>query len=578
MTPGMSLIGMIVAVLMVLALAGAALGVAVVAYNIASSASDTGGKPGPIGLTGATGSTGPEGPPGPGSFDNVTNGLTVRDNVLYWGGTLVEGTTIQQEDHTLKFLFGPYTEIDFGRVTLSPTSQGGALTVSWNGQIAVSGALLLDDGSKREVQTMFEWAQETPLTWYQRLEGENRKRAEHMKRAIVGVQAVLVHGNTALDDLSIAIAQEFGVGLINLDPLGNNAQVVVTDFGITLTTDQTAIEIIPGNGELYFRNLDEDLGATADQVLVRSSSANGQVLWSSFSNFIGADNGLTLTGSTVEWGGTLTQNTQVDQELFTYTQTYDGFTSLVISDSLTLSPSNGQLFVGNLDQDTLIEADEVLLRSHSSDRVFWQERTPVTVYVDNTDPNGASIFSLINPPTVDDPVIHGNIRYTYVGTDGSQWTYDGSVYNPFAGFVATDQTAGSSCSMYNSVLQKVPATEVHLFDVMQLNWGPSVYCNPLTNTMLLRYRGIYEVSVIEYLDPSTITSSTEVTILANGSPVLGSVGYMSTDPAVASTSKISYAIIKADSDQLITVQTTASTGTPFIGPNCVLSAKQIYWF
>jgi len=50
------------------------------------------------------------------------------------------------------------------------------------------------------------------------------------------------------------------------------------------------------------------------------------------------------------------------------------------------------------------------------------------VYVNNVNPNSATIFDLENPPTVNDNALKTDVANLYIGTDASTWVYNGSIY------------------------------------------------------------------------------------------------------------------------------------------------------
>lgn len=577
-----------------LALVASVLGMSVVALERTSGS----GLQGPIGPPGPAGATGPPGPTGPSGAAslNATNGLTLRLDsadadadaeetetttvtaTAYLGGTLVEDTYIDQEENEMHFVYRARTHMDMGHLTFSPNTEGGAFGSKWADSVALAGALLLDDGSKRSAQTMIDWALETPLTYYQQFaELDDRKRELH-KRAVVGVQGVIVHGNAALNDLSLSIAQSFGAGLLNLDPANNNAQIVATDYGISVVTQQTHIELIPGSGNLYIRNLAEDSGSVADQLLVRDSGSD-QVMWASLAGFIGVENGLHLDGSDIKLGGSLIEDTYIDQDSHLYTHTFNAHDTLVIGSSVTVSPDNGELYTPGLDEDPN-NSDQNLVRYSGNGQVAWVERSPTTVYTNDPDPNSATIFSYNYPPTFNNPFADENPRFYYVGSDGSVWYYDSgsNTYLSFGfGFVATPEMAGSSCQVYSSVKQDIDNTNEHEFDQLMLMWGPSVFCT--RTSAIIRNGGIYEVVVEEYLAEASSNSVAEYGIYADGNLVGGSSGYMSNDfVGNGITSKAARAIIKADGPLTITVKTVNYVGSPVIGPNSSFSVKQIYWF
>jgi len=57
-------------------------------------------------------------------------------------------------------------------------------------------------------------------------------------------------------------------------------------------------------------------GGTTGQVLLKSSNLDYDVEWGVGGGILGANNGLTLTGSLVQWGGTLLQDTTIDGDGF----------------------------------------------------------------------------------------------------------------------------------------------------------------------------------------------------------------------------------------------------------------------
>lgn len=50
------------------------------------------------------------------------------------------------------------------------------------------------------------------------------------------------------------------------------------------------------------------------------------------------------------------------------------------------------------------------------------------VYVNNANPNVATIFDLENPPTANDNLLKNDVNNLYIGTDASTWVYNGSIY------------------------------------------------------------------------------------------------------------------------------------------------------
>ena len=52
----------------------------------------------------------------------------------------------------------------------------------------------------------------------------------------------------------------------------------------------------------------------------------------------------------------------------------------------------------------------------------------VIVYVNATNPNSATIFDDVNPPTTNDNAFKADVDNLYIGTDASTWVYNGSAY------------------------------------------------------------------------------------------------------------------------------------------------------
>jgi hypothetical protein len=50
------------------------------------------------------------------------------------------------------------------------------------------------------------------------------------------------------------------------------------------------------------------------------------------------------------------------------------------------------------------------------------------VYVNNVNPNSATIFDLENPPLVNDDLLKLDVNNLYIGTDVSTWVYNGTIY------------------------------------------------------------------------------------------------------------------------------------------------------
>lgn len=484
----------------VLVLFGVAMGMSVVAID-RTNGDGMQGPVGPPGLTGQTGpggppgAEGPPGPPGPGSDIIPLNGLEYGpgDEAFYLGGELVQDTTVVQgnfsfvldyRDEMVKLAINDHIAEPSGT-----TYTGGMFEMRAAGQFGASGVIYVPPIYSKKRSEYYYYGEADPdrATREHAVE-ETYRIAERMgmlhhlaPRDPAFVQTVSAVIDPGAQTVSVLLAQPTAVGMI-----ANNATatgvIFVSASSISIGHSAAPIEITPGNGDLYVRNIDRDSDNSAGEVLVR--------------------------------GG--------DQ------------------------------------------------------RMLWTPRVVTNVYVDDFDPNSAAVFSLTNPPTVDEPSLHDNDRYYYTSIDGAVWTYDGSSYNIFGPYVANDMTAGSSCIAYSSAQQDIDNSLDHSFDVIMLNWGVSVFCTP--TYVLARNRGIYEVVVEEYLGEATSNCGVEISILVNGSPVPGSQGYMNNDAANGLTTKAARAIVVANGDLQVTVQTTNFFGAPAIGPNSSITVKQIYWF
>ena len=51
------------------------------------------------------------------------------------------------------------------------------------------------------------------------------------------------------------------------------------------------------------------------------------------------------------------------------------------------------------------------------------------VYVNNNNPNGATIFDLNNPPVTNDNLLKSDVNNLYIGTDASTWVYNVATLN-----------------------------------------------------------------------------------------------------------------------------------------------------
>lgn len=88
--------------------------------------------------------------------------------------------------------------------------------------------------------------------------------------------------------------------------------------------------------------------------------------------------------------------------------------------------------------------DPVNLPLSDSSKNYTDSKIPTNyskiVYVDNVNPNSATIFDLNNPPTVNDNALKTDASNLYIGTDGSAWVYNSVTLN----YVTKTVTAATS--------------------------------------------------------------------------------------------------------------------------------------
>lgn len=66
------------------------------------------------------------------------------------------------------------------------------------------------------------------------------------------------------------------------------------------------------------------------------------------------------------------------------------------------------------------------------------------IYVNSTNPNTATIFDTLTPPTVNGLELDSNSNYAYIGTDGKTWVWNGSSYISYSPAETTEwRLAGS---------------------------------------------------------------------------------------------------------------------------------------
>lgn len=246
--------------------------------------------------------------------------------------------------------------------------------------------------------------------------------------------------------------------------------------------------------------------------------------------------------------------------------------------SFTLSATNSVYFEG-IDEDPDDDASQILAQDAGETKVRWIPRSsflastaslPIVVYTNDFDPNTSTTFSLDNPPTVDDPALHSNETYAYVGDGGFSYVYDSGGSN----YVGTALTLtlgdiGSSliAAATTGVINLKTVGTIHEFDTAQPGslGGYSIYWDPTTYDITLRAGGVYSVFVSSFIQASGSQVNAGVTygIYADGTLIPHSLGTIILGPsAIVSAVSVTAgaAIIRADqgADIVIQVKTTAS--------------------
>jgi hypothetical protein len=262
------------------------------------------------------------------------------------------------------------------------------------------------------------------------------------------------------------------------------------------------------------------------------------------------------------------------------------------SGNITIVP-DGSLIMDNIPLDngdvteTILaeDANSVVYRISKSS-IIQNASPPIAVFFDATSPDTATVFSLTNPPTVDDPSLHElDPPYYYIGSTGLLFEWDtGSSSYVSSSYAPNILTNGDHAAMVLNSAQSpfpAPSNPTHLFQAFQSYSGISVYANIATNQLLVRAGGIYEILVNENFRSSSAAGTLAIGIYVNG--IIGShtTGQIvSASSSVAGNTKQPSLIYRALVDATITVRTISwSSASPMImDPESAISVKQIGFF
>lgn len=256
-----------------------------------------------------------------------------------------------------------------------------------------------------------------------------------------------------------------------------------------------------------------------------------------------ADNGLTLTGSNLQLGGTLTElSTTVDTG--GNALLFDNCADFSIV-GLPTDSTGDTTYV--LTEDTAGLVHKVLRTD-----ILAYARGSTVVYFDSiTDPGSATAFSLTNPATVNTPGLAQVVGYYYVtsglGSTGRMYVWDGAVYIEITNtFEAGLMEVGSYMYARSGYAQVISSTSFpHQFTTLVGYRGPSIYYNPSNGYLLVRYGGVYEVTVGEFLDTTSVSARVTLEVRKGGIATGTKGQIVSADNAGTSSSAQPYAVVES---------------------------------
>lgn len=115
------------------------------------------------------------------------------------------------------------------------------------------------------------------------------------------------------------------------------------------------------------------------------------------------------------------------------------------------TPPDSVDFINVIDISDLTESGEGTLKKVKIENLIPVEDYSLVVYVNNNNPNAATIFDDVTPPTTNDNAFKSDVDNLYIGLDSSVWIWNGSAYttksvNKFSNFYlsGTSADAGSN--------------------------------------------------------------------------------------------------------------------------------------
>jgi hypothetical protein len=142
------------------------------------------------------------------------------------------------------------------------------------------------------------------------------------------------------------------------------------------------------------------------------------------------------------------------------------------------------------------------------------------VYVNNNDPNSATIFDLNNPPTVNDNALKTNVNNLYIGLDASGWVYNSTSLNYVTKTVTSATSnfylAGTTTDAGNSKTAHITRTgnigaDTFIKNASAIN---NTYASVVNNSLVIGNRGVGAAapSIMSRTASSTITAMNLITM------------------------------------------------------------------
>lgn len=223
------------------------------------------------------------------------------------------------------------------------------------------------------------------------------------------------------------------------------------------------------------------------------------------------------------------------------------------------------------------------------------------VYVNNNNPNSATIFDLNNPPTTNDPLLEDDDSNLYIGLDESSWVYNSvglvyevEVYTGKASNFYLEGTNKDAGNNKNSAIERsgtvggAPATKSNHFtprsqtEITELAYACSDETSALTVGQLISFRVPFAMTLTSVrisVNEAPTVSNIIVDVKENGVSIFStllSIDATELTSVTAATPAVISDVNLAD-DALITVSTTQiGSGNAGKGLKILFKGKRVY--